>query len=77
MTPVWKDGIFALRSEQYDSDEGGRSMRYEVPSVRDFGSIAGHTFTNTGQVPGVGPKGKDWRTCDLDKFDEESCGSPH
>ena len=52
-------------------------MRYEAPAVRDFGSIAGHTFSNTGQVPGVGPKGKDWRDCEWDKFNEESCGTPH
>ena len=49
-------------------------MVYDTPRVTDFGSIQRHTFTNTGQVPGVGPKGKDWRDCDWDKFNEESCG---
>lgn len=52
-------------------------MVYETPRVTDFGSIQSHTFTNTGQVPGVGPKGKDWRDCSWDKFDEESCGGDH
>jgi hypothetical protein len=56
-----------------DSSMGG-DMRYEVPKIVDYGSIQAHTFTNTGQVPGVGPTGKDWRTCDWDKFNEESCG---
>lgn len=49
-------------------------MTYESPRIIDFGSIQAHTFTNTGQVPGVGPKGKDWRDCAWDKFNEESCG---
>ena len=41
-------------------------MVYDTPRVTDFGSIQSHTFTNTGQVPGVGPKGKDWRDCSWD-----------
>ena len=49
-------------------------MVYESPRITDFGSIQAHTFTNTGQVPGKGPSGKDWRTCEWDKFNEESCG---
>lgn len=49
-------------------------MVYETPRVTDLGSIQRHTFTNTGQVPGVGPSGKDWQDCAWDKFDEESCG---
>ena len=52
-------------------------MVYETPRVTDFGSIQSHTFTNTGQVPGVGPTGKDWRDCSWDKFNEESCGGDH
>ena len=39
-----------------------------------FDRVQAHPFTNTGQVPGVGPKGKDWRDCAWDKFNEESCG---
>lgn len=50
-------------------------MVYETPRVTDFGSIQSHTFTNTGQVPGQGPKGKDWRVCTPDKFNESSCGA--
>ena len=50
-------------------------MKYEAPKVVDYGSIAAHTFTNTGQVPGVGPKGKDKNNpCGPDKFNEPSCG---
>ena len=33
-------------------------MQYEKPEITDLGSIADNTFTNTGQVRGVGPKGK-------------------
>jgi hypothetical protein len=53
-------------------------MNYETPRVTDHGFIGDHTFTNTGQVPGVGPKGKDKNdlTCTPDKFSEPSCGSP-
>ncbi len=50
-------------------------MRYEAPKVLDFGSIQAHTFDNSEAiVPGEGPKGKDWRDCAWDKFNEESCG---
>jgi hypothetical protein len=49
-------------------------MTYESPRIIDYGSIQAHTFTNTGVVPGQGPKGKDFRDCSFDKFDEESCG---
>jgi hypothetical protein len=48
-------------------------MSVELPEIVDFGSIAAHTFTNTGQVPGVGPSGKDHNVCDTDKFGEYSC----
>lgn len=49
-------------------------MPYEKPAVKDLGSIADHTFSNTGQVPGVGPKGKNRNHPEyqLDKFDEPS-----
>ena len=46
---------------------------YEKPAIADLGSIVEHTFTNTGQVPGVGPKGKNPDTSLVpDKFDEPS-----
>jgi hypothetical protein len=46
--------------------------------VVDHGSISRHTFTNTGQVPGQGPSGKDPNTeCGPDKFNEPSCGGDH
>lgn len=46
---------------------------YEKPEIKDLGSISDHTFTNTGQVPGVGPKGKNPEPLQgLDKFDEPS-----
>jgi hypothetical protein len=49
-------------------------MSVELPEIVDFGSIASHTFTNTGQVvPGQGPSGKDHNVCDIDKFGEYSC----
>jgi len=49
-------------------------MKYEAPAITDLGSIARNTFTNTGQVPGVGPQGKDKNGCaTLDKFNEPSC----
>jgi len=49
-------------------------MKYETPAIADLGSIARNTFTNTGQVPGVGPHGKDKNGCaTLDKFNEPSC----
>ena len=49
-------------------------MHYERPVVEDFGSIVEHTFTNTGQVPGVGPTGKNLNHPEyiLDKFSEPS-----
>ncbi|MBI4260079.1 MAG: hypothetical protein HY658_05890 [Actinobacteria bacterium] len=50
-------------------------MVYQAPAITDFGSIARHTFTNTGEVPGVGPQGKDPHGCaTTDKFGEPSCG---
>ena len=56
----------------------GVRMSFELPQIVDFGSIATHTFTNTGIVPGVGPKGKDKNGCaTLDKFDEPSCSGDH
>lgn len=50
-------------------------MRFEKPTISDFGSVAAHTFTNIGQVKGRGPQGKDKNAidCHLDKFDEPSC----
>lgn len=49
-------------------------MTYERPEIKDLGSITDHTFTNTGQVPGVGPKGKNRNHPEYqpDKFDEPS-----
>lgn len=59
--------------------ERGVEMRFETPQVTDFGSIATHTYTNTGQVPGRGPQGKDRRTeiTTLDKFGERSDSAAH
>jgi hypothetical protein len=52
----------------------GGYVRYEAPIIVDLGSISRNTFTNTGQVPGVGPQGKDKNGCaTLDKFNEPSC----
>ena len=45
---------------------------YEKPAIADLGSIVEHTFYNTGQVPGVGPKGKNPNPMVNDKFDEPS-----
>jgi hypothetical protein len=42
-------------------------MRYEIPEIVDFGSIAAHTF----QTPGKGTKSTD-TTFELDSFDEFS-----
>jgi hypothetical protein len=51
-------------------------MRYEIPAVIDFGSIAEHTFTRCDTASGgVGAPPKDWMTCEHDKFGECSCGS--
>ncbi|MGH8911044.1 MAG: hypothetical protein ACRDVD_00910 [Acidimicrobiia bacterium] len=49
-------------------------MLYEKPTVTDLGSITDHTFTNTGQVPGRGPQGKNRNHPEfqVDKFDEPS-----
>ena len=49
-------------------------MSYEKPAITDLGSIADNTFTNTGQVPGRGPQGKNRNHPEfvLDKFDEPS-----
>ena len=56
--------------------EKGRRLivLYEKPTVTDLGSIADHTFTNNGDVPGVGPKGKNRNHPEyqVDKFDEPS-----
>lgn len=48
--------------------------QYESPKIVDYGSITEHTFTNTGQVPGEGPKGKNRNNPDLipDMFEEPS-----
>ena len=45
---------------------------YEKPAIADLGSIVEHTFYNTGQVPGEGPKGKNPNPMVNDKFDEPS-----
>lgn len=45
-------------------------MRYEKPEIVDYGSIADHTFTRCG---GIGPKLGDFRSCELDNFQECSC----
>jgi hypothetical protein len=42
-------------------------MRYEKPEVKDFGSIAKHTYDN----PGAGDKSSD-TTFETDKFGEFS-----
>ena len=49
-------------------------MRYETPQVASLGNISEHTFSNTGQVPGQGPKGKNRNHPEyqLDKFSEPS-----
>lgn len=48
-------------------------MKYEAPEIKDLGSITDHTFTNSGLVPGMGPKGKNPDTTLVnDKFDEPS-----
>jgi hypothetical protein len=50
-------------------------MRYEVPAVTDFGSIAEHTFTRCDTAQGgAGAPPKDWMTCEHDNFGECSCG---
>lgn len=54
-------------------------MRYEIPDVTDFGSIADHTFTRCnpgGALPGGPPGGKDPNPIyGYDKFQE--CSSGH
>jgi hypothetical protein len=49
-------------------------MSYEKPTITDLGSIVDHTFSNTGQVAGVGPQGKNRNHPEytVDKFDEPS-----
>ena len=42
-------------------------MKYQIPAVTDFGSIAAHTFDN----PGKGDKSSD-TTFETDKFGEFS-----
>ncbi len=42
-------------------------MRYSKPTIKDFGSIAGHTF----QTPGKGTKSTN-TTYQLDKYNEYS-----
>lgn len=55
-------------------------MRFQYPEITDYGSIADHTFTRcvTGD-PVVfndnSPPPKDYKTCELDKFGECSCGT--
>jgi hypothetical protein len=49
-------------------------MRYEIPAVIDYGSIAAHTFTRCeGHTGGSGDPPKDIITCHHDKFGECSC----
>lgn len=45
-------------------------MRWETPTIRDYGTIGKHTFS------GQEPPGKDTRACTKDKFGEESCPTP-
>ena len=45
-------------------------MKYERPDIRDFGSLADHTFS------GADAPRKDTRICTKDKFGEESCPTP-
>jgi hypothetical protein len=48
-------------------------MRYERPTVTDFGPIWRFTF----DTPAPGEDNKDWRDCQNDwMFDENSCPSP-
>ena len=48
-------------------------MRYETPTVTDFGSVAAHTFVHTNSQGHV--THKDHIVCETDKFGEYSCGS--
>lgn len=68
--------MYDIGIESSGSREKGRfrPLQYEKPAITDLGSIADHTFTNTGQVPGQGPKGKNRNHPEyqLDKFDEPS-----
>jgi hypothetical protein len=48
-------------------------MRYEVPVVVDYGSIAEHTFTHVN--PHGKPVHKDHNVCQTDKYGEYSCPS--
>jgi hypothetical protein len=49
-------------------------MRYEKPTVVDFGSIAEHTFTRCADATGNSDAPpKDLNLCSHDKFGECSC----
>ena len=58
-------------------------MNYQRPTVIDHGTIADHTFTNSGsdgyndpeRCQGVARPAKDYNECKLDCFDEWSCPS--
>lgn len=51
-------------------------MRFQYPEITDHGSIADHTFTRCADAIGSDPPpAKDWKTCELDKFGECSCGT--
>ncbi len=45
-------------------------MRYETPTITDYGNIGEHTF-----VQGGTPR-KDTRTCTKDTHGDESCPTP-
>lgn len=46
------------------------TMRYETPTITDYGNIGEHTF-----VQGGTPR-KDTRTCTKDTHGDESCPTP-
>ena len=51
-------------------------MRYEKPTITDYGSIARHTFTRCPSGdPVAGARPKDWQDFPTDKFGE--CSSGH
>jgi len=60
-----------------------KTLHYEPPIVKDFGSITQHTFARSG-ITGINPqtgvpcstfsnKQGDFRVCELDKFCEYTC----
>jgi hypothetical protein len=65
--------IMSVQQGYWVSMVGG-TVEYSKPELKVLGNISDHTFTNTGQVPGVGPKGKNRNhpEYELDKFSEPS-----